>query len=209
MHCYPMHHVQVESFLLALQPLLAAAGHSVAAEHPQGLQQHVSSTSSSTPHTGLLAPLQQLSVVEQPGQQHEHKPPQPHPGAQQGHQQGLVPQQPSAPLSLHMVDFGCGTGNLLLPLAALLPGCRFTGVDMKPAALQLLQARAAAAGLANVSVFQGMIEDFRQPFDVGLALHACGNATDHVLQLSVQQRAAFVVSPCCVGEYTSASCAES
>jgi hypothetical protein len=75
---------------------------------------------------------------------------------------------------------------------------------MKPAALQLLQTRAAAAGLANVAVFEGMIEQFRQPFDVGLALHACGNATDHVLQLSVQHRAAFVVSPCCVGEYTCA-----
>ena len=82
-----------------------------------------------------------------------------------------------------MVDFGCGSGNLLLPLAALLPGCRFTGVDMKPAALQLLQKRAAAAGLTNVSVFAGMIEQYRQPFDVGLALHACGNATDHVLQV--------------------------
>lgn len=27
----------------------------------------------------------------------------------------------------HVVDFGCGTGNLLLPLAATFPQWRFTG----------------------------------------------------------------------------------
>lgn len=104
------------------------------------------------------------------------------------------------PKPFHIVDFGCGTGNLLLPLAALFPSCTFTGVDMKPAALQLLQQRAAAAGLSNVHAFEGMIEQYREPFDVALGLHACGNATDHVLQLAVQQQAAFIVSPCCVGE---------
>ncbi|KAF8067179.1 hypothetical protein HT031_002226 [Scenedesmus sp. PABB004] len=99
-----------------------------------------------------------------------------------------------------VVDFGCGTGNLLLPLAALFPGCAFTGVDMKPAALALLRERAAAAGLRNVSAWEGMIERFDAPFDVALALHACGNATDHVLALAAERRAAFVVSPCCVGK---------
>jgi len=46
---------------------------------------------------------------------------------------------------------------------------------------------------------QGMIEEYDQPFDVALALHACGNATDATLQLAVAAGAAFVVSPCCVG----------
>lgn len=45
-----------------------------------------------------------------------------------------------------------------------------------------------------------MIEHYQQQFDVALALHACGNATDHVLQMAVDQQAAFIVSPCCVGE---------
>jgi hypothetical protein len=49
-------------------------------------------------------------------------------------------------------------------------------------------------------VFEGMIEAFDLSFDVALALHACGNATDHVLQLAAAQGAAFIVSPCCVGE---------
>lgn len=44
-----------------------------------------------------------------------------------------------------------------------------------------------------------MIEDWRGSFDVALALHACGNATDRVLQMAVARRAAYVCSPCCVG----------
>jgi 2-polyprenyl-3-methyl-5-hydroxy-6-metoxy-1,4-benzoquinol methylase len=150
---------QVESFLLLLQPLLEAAGHSTPCAHTQDLQ---------------LQAQQPLTRPQQPQQQ-------PHWGWQQQQQQ---PQRPRA-VSLRIVDFGCGTGNLLLPLAALLPHCHFTGVDMKPAALQLLQQRAAVAGLSNVSVFTGMIEQFKQRFDVALALHACGNATDHVLQVSM------------------------
>ena len=35
---------------------------------------------------------------------------------------------------------------------------------------------------------------------MALALHACGSATDHALLQAVRQRAAFVVSPCCVGK---------
>jgi hypothetical protein len=45
-----------------------------------------------------------------------------------------------------------------------------------------------------------MIEEWRGPFDVALALHACGNATDRVLQMAVARGAAYVASPCCVGE---------
>lgn len=100
----------------------------------------------------------------------------------------------------HVVDFGCGTGALLLPLACLFPSCRFTGVEMNPAALAILRQRAAAADLANVSTFVGMIEGYEAPFDVALALHACGNATDAALLRAEQHRAAYVVSPCCVGK---------
>ncbi len=45
-----------------------------------------------------------------------------------------------------------------------------------------------------------MIEAYSGPLDVALALHACGNATDEALQLATAARAAFVVSPCCVGK---------
>ncbi|GFR40785.1 hypothetical protein Agub_g1400 [Astrephomene gubernaculifera] len=121
----------------------------------------------------------------------------------------LPPPPPASPSSSsqpeprppHVVDFGCGTGTLLLPLAVLFPHCRFTGIEMKPAAVALLQERARAAALPNVTAQRCMIETFlQQPFDVALALHACGNATDAALQLAVRRRAAYVVSPCCVGK---------
>jgi tRNA1(Val) A37 N6-methylase TrmN6 len=48
-----------------------------------------------------------------------------------------------------IVDFGCGTGNLLLPPAALLPPCAFTGVEIKSAAAGLLQQRAQEAQRAG------------------------------------------------------------
>ncbi|MEW5312554.1 MAG: hypothetical protein WDW38_004181 [Sanguina aurantia] len=102
--------------------------------------------------------------------------------------------------SYHIVDFGCGSGGLLLPLAALLPHCTFTGIDYKPAAVVIMRQRAAAAGLTNVRGVVGMIEAFDERFDVGVALHACGNATDHALLQCVRYRAAYIANPCCVGK---------
>lgn len=99
-----------------------------------------------------------------------------------------------------VVDFGCGSGGLLLPLAAALPHCCFVGVEMRPAAVALVRERAVAAGLTNVEVVQGMIEDYSSPFTVALALHACGNATDYVMIKARQCGAAVIVSPCCIGK---------
>jgi methylase of polypeptide subunit release factors len=48
---------------------------------------------------------------------------------------------------------GCGSGNVSLPLAALLPRCRFTLVDRNAYAVQLAQSRAEHAGLSNVDRF--------------------------------------------------------
>jgi hypothetical protein len=77
---------------------------------------------------------------------------------------------------------------------------QFTGVEMKKAALSILEQRAAAAGLTNVRCHAGMIETFSEPFDVGMALHCCGNATDYAMLKCVQQRAAVLACPCCVGK---------
>ena len=41
---------------------------------------------------------------------------------------------------------------------------------MKPTALTIMQQRATAAGLVNVRCHVSMIEDFREPFDIALAL---------------------------------------
>ena len=40
---------------------------------------------------------------------------------------------------------------------------------------------------------------FEGHFDIGVCLHACGVATDMVLQQCLQRNAAFVICPCCYG----------
>ena len=99
-----------------------------------------------------------------------------------------------------VVDFGCGTGNLILPLAAACPEVNFVGLDLNPRSVELLQKRAAAAGLSNVTGVTGLIEDYNGPCTLALALHVCGAGTDAVLLQAQARGAAFVVAPCCVGK---------
>lgn len=76
---------------------------------------------------------------------------------------------------LRVVDFGCGSGNLLLPLAVHFPLMSFLGIDQKPEAIHLLQTRAEEAGVGDrVSRSIERIEDHRGSFDVALTLHVCG-----------------------------------
>ena len=54
------------------------------------------------------------------------------------------------PRGARVLEIGCGYGLNLLPLAAMLPGARFTGVDLIAAEIAEARRLAAAAGLANV-----------------------------------------------------------
>ena len=72
---------------------------------------------------------------------------------------------------------------------------------MRAASAQLAQSRVEQAGLTNVKVIQGLVQDYLEPFDLAIALHACGEATDLVQDLCLHHQAGFVLCPCCVGEY--------
>lgn len=78
------------------------------------------------------------------------------------------------------MDFGSGSGNLVLPLAHLLPDLEFIALDMKSAAIDLLKKRAQSAGLANVHAQVGYIEDFQEDFGIALGLHVCGRFRESV-----------------------------
>jgi hypothetical protein len=99
-----------------------------------------------------------------------------------------------------IVDFGCGSGALSLPLASLFPDHIFVCVDYKQESIRLLNQRAQTANLSNVMTWHGRIEDYLEPFDVCVALHACGKATDLALLQALKYSAAYIVSPCCVGK---------
>ena len=69
-----------------------------------------------------------------------------------------------------ILEVGCGTGRLLLPLAEA--GHTLTGIDLSKVALEVAQAKLDAAGLsANVSIHEADMRHFDLPRkDFGLAL---------------------------------------
>jgi hypothetical protein len=62
------------------------------------------------------------------------------------------------------------------------------------------QIKRQCAGIPNLYTYHGSIESFQEPFDIGVSLHACGEASDLVLRACGRARANFCVAPCCVGK---------
>jgi hypothetical protein len=52
---------------------------------------------------------------------------------------------------------------------------------------------------ALIQTHQSMIEQYDGPLDIALALHACGNATDHVLEIAQRPYSSQVDAlACCI-----------
>ena len=98
-----------------------------------------------------------------------------------------------------VVDFCSGCGHQSIPVAYLRRDVTFVLLDKKRWSLLVAERRCEELGLTNVRCVDALVADFGEPFDLGLALHACGGATEDVLESCVRARAAFVVAPCCVG----------
>nr|XP_015799194.2 glutathione S-transferase C-terminal domain-containing protein isoform X1 [Nothobranchius furzeri] len=98
-----------------------------------------------------------------------------------------------------VVDFCSGTGHVGIVLAHTLPDCQIILIENKEESLVRAQRRSTELGLKNISFFQANLDYFTGLFHIGVALHACGVATDMVLGRCIQARAAFVISPCCYG----------
>ncbi|XP_034044141.1 glutathione S-transferase C-terminal domain-containing protein [Thalassophryne amazonica] len=98
-----------------------------------------------------------------------------------------------------IVDFCSGTGHLGIVLAHTLPNCQVILIENKEESLLRAQIRSADLGLTNIGFIQANLDYFTGPFHIGVALHACGVATDMVMEHCLQAGAAFVISPCCYG----------
>lgn len=98
-----------------------------------------------------------------------------------------------------IVDFCSGSGHLGILIAFLLPDSKLILVENKERSLLRAKQRIEKLGLTNVSLVQSNLGYFKGDFDVGIALHACGVATDLVLQTCIKNRAHFVCCPCCYG----------
>ena len=129
-----------------------------------------------------------------------------------------------------IVDFAGGTGHLAVPLALLLPHCEVVCVDLKKWSLDLLHRRVdglveekgggddkyVQAGqhkqpcnsktvytsqkVPNLSSYLGSIQSYTDDFDIGISLHACGEASDWVLRKCLEKKASWVVCSCCCGK---------
>lgn len=127
------------------------------------------------------------------------------------------------------VEFCSGGGYVGIPLAVLRPDCTVLLTDMNSVSLLYAKKRVRDLGLHNVKFLRCELssleesvaaasaqaaecdvreggpsvnteeQDLLQRFDVGIALHACGAATDAVLRICTAAGASFVVSPCCYG----------
>ncbi|XP_058126123.1 glutathione S-transferase C-terminal domain-containing protein homolog [Anopheles ziemanni] len=99
-----------------------------------------------------------------------------------------------------IVDFCSGTGHLGIILAYLLPRCHIYLLENKEESQQRAKERVVRLGLSNVTFFQCNLDYFTARFDIGVSLHACGVATDIVLEKCFAQKAHFVSCPCCYGK---------
>ncbi|KAL7478624.1 hypothetical protein ACHAW6_004380 [Cyclotella cf. meneghiniana] len=115
--------------------------------------------------------------------------------------------------TIRIVDFAGSTGHLAVPLALLLHHCEVVCVDLKKwslvngclddkatdqATIHKSEKAKATVMLPNLSTYCGSIQSYPYLFDIGISLHACGEASDWVLRKCLQQNASFVIcSSCC------------
>lgn len=98
-----------------------------------------------------------------------------------------------------IVDFCSGGGHVGIVLAHMLPSCQVILIENKELSLIRAKKRSDELGLSNIWFIQANMEYFTGMFNIGVALHACGVATDMVIQHCIQTRASFVTCPCCYG----------
>jgi hypothetical protein len=98
-----------------------------------------------------------------------------------------------------IVDFCSGSGHLGIILAYMLPRCQIILLENKEESLVRARQRVLKLKLTNVIFCQCNLDYFCGRFDIGVSLHACGVATDLVIQRCISQNAVFVCCPCCYG----------
>ncbi|XP_001367219.1 glutathione S-transferase C-terminal domain-containing protein [Monodelphis domestica] len=98
-----------------------------------------------------------------------------------------------------IVDFCSGGGHVGIVLAHLLPSCQVLLIENKELSLVRAKKRSDDLGLTNIWFIQANLDYFTGKFNIGVALHACGVATDMVIEHCTKARAAFVTCPCCYG----------
>lgn len=87
-------------------------------------------------------------------------------------------------IPLRIVDFCSGGGHLGILLAWLLPQCQIILVENKEESLRRAWDRVERMKLRNVLLYQQNLSYFDLDFQIGIALHACGQGTIFNVSLS-------------------------
>jgi len=98
-----------------------------------------------------------------------------------------------------VVDFCSGSGHLSLPMAYIFPNCHFIIVERNPIPLDIGKKRIKDSGIKNVEMFNGYIQDFHEKFELGVAIHACGKATDYAQIRCIENNVPYILCPCDIG----------
>ncbi|XP_013807335.1 glutathione S-transferase C-terminal domain-containing protein isoform X2 [Apteryx mantelli] len=98
-----------------------------------------------------------------------------------------------------IVDFCSGGGHVGIVLAHMMPSCQVVLIENKELSLIRAKDRSDELGLNNIWFIQANLDYFNGTFNIGVALHACGVATDMVIEHCIKAQAAFVICPCCYG----------
>lgn len=98
-----------------------------------------------------------------------------------------------------IVDFCSGGGHLGILMAYLLPRCTVILLENKDESLKRARERVEMLNLDNVKFCQCNLDYFKGDFNIGTSLHACGVATDLVIEQCIRKNAVFVSCPCCYG----------
>ncbi|KAL1137676.1 hypothetical protein AAG570_009372 [Ranatra chinensis] len=102
-----------------------------------------------------------------------------------------------------IIDFCCGSGHLGFIVAHFQPKCTVILLDNKEKSLNRAKEKLHSLNLRNIYIIQTNLDYCIGPFQVGVSLHACGVASDLVIQKCLKRRANFVVCPCCYGSIQS------
>ena len=106
---------------------------------------------------------------------------------------------------IRIVDFCSGGGHLGIFLAHQFPECQVILVETKWGSLRYAKDRIDKLGLVNTTLCLAHMGQFCGKFELGVSLHACGSATDIVIEHCLRKNAAIVSSPCCYGKIVNSS----
>jgi len=108
------------------------------------------------------------------------------------------------PAAFQITDMGAGKGYLTFALYDYLTNTmklqpQVTGVEMRPALVDICNKIAAKAGFARLNFIAGSIDTAELPAtDMLIALHACDTATDQAIYRGITGGAKVIIcAPCC------------